>query len=416
MRLSLDRIEEVEIGRGPQRHLVHDGPKVRLDLEDRAASQVHARLLHTAEGWLLEDARSKNGTRLNGVVVGRAVVSGGDVIECGSTFLVVRSAPGPISTRNEPGGLADFATLSPALERELELLPKIARARIPVLIRGESGTGKEGVATAIHRLSGRPGLHVAVNCGAIPENLIESELFGSHRGAFSGAADRPGLVRNAQGGTLFLDEVAELPVAAQAALLRFLQEGEVMPLGAGKAVAVDVRVVAATNRAIEPLVASGEFRADLHARLRGFEVRLPPLRSRLEDLGLLIATIVARHDAGGGPRRLSRAAARALFMHSWPYNVRELEQALQAALVTIPGEEIDVEHLALAAPSGPPKERADAKVRLLALLEQHSGNISAVAREMATSRSQVQRLIARYSITRDGSTEPRISGAGPKDS
>src|SRR5262249_15561207 len=209
-------------------------------------SQVHARLSRAGDAWTIEDAGSKNGTLVNGRAVDRAVLSDGDVIECGGTFFVLRCAAGPIADLDGPRGTMEaLRTPSPALEREMGVLRKIARARVPVLVRGASGTGKEVVATAIHALSGRTGPLVAVNCGAMPANLVESELFGSRRGAFSGAEERPGLVRNADRGTLFLDEVAELPTASQAALLRVLQEGEVLPLGAGVAVTVDVRVVAA---------------------------------------------------------------------------------------------------------------------------------------------------------------------------
>src|SRR5262249_11373211 len=157
--------------------------------------------------------------------------------------------------------------------------------------------------------SGRSGPLVAVNCGAIPAALIESELFGSRRGAFSGAEDRPGMVRSAERGTLFLDEIAELPLQAQGALLRLLQEHEISPLGAGKPQAVDVRVIAATHQPLEQLIEQGKFRHDLFARLRGYVLRTPPLRARLEDLGLLITALLARFDASAHERRLSRSAA-----------------------------------------------------------------------------------------------------------
>src|SRR5262249_11001731 len=161
----------------------------------------------------------------------------------------------------------------------------------------------------------RSGSFTPVNCGAIPDTLVESELFGSRRGAYSGAEDRAGLVRSAERGTLFLDEIAELPATSQAALLRVLQDGEVLPLGADKCVLGDVRVVPATTRPMEDLVACGSFRRDLYARLRGYEVHLPPLRARVEDLGLLCANLLLRIEPDGPARSLSRAAARALLLH-----------------------------------------------------------------------------------------------------
>jgi transcriptional regulator with AAA-type ATPase domain len=398
LRVGLAGVTAVDIGRGASRALHASHRQVRVDLSDRWTSQLHARLLRDGDGWILEDAGSKNGTRLNGERVGRAVVGDGDVLEVGGTFLVLRHGPGAPRARDRADGLV---TMSPAFDRELAVLAKIARSRVPVVVRGESGTGKEVIATAIHALSGRRGALVPVNCGAIPAALLEGELFGSRRGAFSGAEDRAGLVRSAEHGTLFLDEVVELPAASQAALLRFLQDGEILPLGADKRILVDVRIVAATNMPIEDLVAHGEFRHDLHARLCGYVMRLPPLRARIEDLGLLVASLLARLEPGGPARRLSRTAARALFLHRWPLNVRELEQALRAALATTAGAEIGADDLRLAAadPTPPASDEPGERARIIALLDEHAGNVSAVARSLATSRSQVARLLARHGLT-----------------
>ena len=291
-------------------------------------------------------------------------------------------------------------TLSPALDQEFDVLRKVARSPIPVLVLGESGTGKEGMANVVHTLSGRDGPLLALNCGAIPATLVESELFGSRRGAFSGAEDRLGLIRSAERGTLFLDEVAELPVPSQSALLRVLQEKQLLPLGANRAIPVDVRVVAATNRPVADLVQEGKLRHDLYARLRGYELRLPPLRERIEDLGLLVAALITRHDGSGAPRTLSRTAAWALFAHTWPLNIRELEQCLAAA-VAVAGAEIGVEHLPQSvrdAAASPQPASAHEREQLVAIIQRHRGNLSAVARELATSRSQLYRLLTRHSI------------------
>src|SRR5262249_42356761 len=275
--------------------------------------------MRSGDRWSLEDLGSRNGSRVNGERVERKTLGDGDVIECGGTFLVLRRTDGFTPDRSPLGQrLEALRTLSPALEHELNVLRKVARSPIPVLLLGESGTGKEGLANAVHALSGRDGPLVAVNCGAIPATLIESELFGSRRGAFSGAEARTGLLRSADRGTLSLDEVAELPLPSQAALLRALQEKEIMPLGATRAIPIDVRVVAATNRPVGELVAEDRLRRDLYARLSGYELHLPPLRERLEDLGLLAAGLIARHDRSGAPRTMSRAAASALFVYHWP--------------------------------------------------------------------------------------------------
>lgn len=401
-RTSLGELDAVEVGRGDERTFQTADRRLRIDLPDRWASRAHARLVRDRDGWIVEDAGSKNGTRVNGARVDRAALADGDVLEIGGTVFVLRRAPERIAKTVTQ--LGELATLSPQFERELDLLAKVARSNVPILVRGESGTGKEVVAKAVHAVSGRRGPLVPVNCGAIPAALLEGELFGSRRGAFSGAEDRAGLVRSAEHGTLFLDEVVELPVASQAALLRFLQDGEITPLGADKRIMVDVRVVAATHKPIEELVASGAFRHDLHARLRGYVMSLPPLRARIEDLGLLVASLLARLEPDGPPRRLSRTAARALFLHGWPLNVRELEQALRTALATATGEEIGVDDLRLAVETAPAREDTapdDGRDRVVALLAKHAGNLSAVARELATSRTQVARLLTRYGLAAD---------------
>ena len=402
-RVSLGEVSAVDIGRGARREIHIADHRARIELADRWASQRHAQLSREDDGWVVQDAGSKNGTRVNGERVDRAPLVDGDVLEVGGTFLVLRRAPATAQIREGAAGEADgLATMSPAFERELAVLTKIARSSVPVLVRGDTGTGKEVVARAVHALSGRRGPLLPVNCGAIPAALIEGELFGSRRGAFSGAEDRAGLVRSAEHGTLFLDEVAELPAASQAALLRFLQDGEIAPLGADKRVTVDVRVVAATNKPIEELIAQGQFRRDLHARLCGYVMHLPPLHARMEDLGLLVASLLARLAPDGPERRLSRAAARALFHHRWPLNVRELEQALHAALATADGTEIGVDDLRLVTGSDEPAPAAqdpDGRERLVALLDKHAGNLSAVARELSTSRTQVARLLVRHGLT-----------------
>jgi two-component system response regulator HydG len=238
---------------------------------------------------------------------------------------------------------------APPLRAVLDVIRQAAPSQATVLLLGESGTGKELFARALHEHSPRaPGPFVPINCAAIPESILESELFGYERGAFTGAAARKeGRVERAHGGTLFLDEVGELSGAVQVKLLRVLQEGEIERLGGTQAIKVDIRVVAATNRDLAAAVRDGKFREDLFYRLNVIQVVLPPLRDRVEDVGLLADHFIARASARNGKavRGLTRAAVQALEAYPWPGNVRELENALERAVVLSRGAELDVDDL-----------------------------------------------------------------------
>ena len=260
-------------------------------------------------------------------------------------------------------GTSAIVAESGAMKEVLRLLHKVAPAKTTVLITGESGTGKELVARALHDLSPRAERpFVAVNCGAIPEQLIESELFGHAKGAFTGAvAAKRGLFEEADGGTLLLDEVGDLPLQLQVSLLRVLQEGEVRRVGDARAMRVDVRVLAATHQDLSQAVSAGAFREDLFYRLNVVGLRLPPLRERSEEIEPLARRFLARHAVrlGMQEKLLSAAALRLLLAWRWPGNARELENALERALVLSEGAEIEAEALpeelrASAAPSGPP--------------------------------------------------------------
>jgi two-component system response regulator AtoC len=250
-----------------------------------------------------------------------------------------------------PDPLVTLVGESPAMTALRATLRKVAPHKATVLVRGESGTGKEVVARALHALSPRAGApFVAVNCGAIPAGLIESELFGHTKGAFTDAVrDRAGLVEQAAGGTLFLDEVGELPPASQVKLLRVLQDGHVRRLGAEADVIVDVRVVAATSRPLEAEVAAGRFREDLLFRLDVLTLRLPPLRERAGDVARLAAHFLAGARARLGPSVTARAvgpeAMAALEAYAWPGNVRELENTIERAAVLCESAAIDVASL-----------------------------------------------------------------------
>jgi transcriptional regulator with PAS, ATPase and Fis domain len=278
---------------------------------------------------------------------------------------------------------------------------------------GETGTGKEVVARSVHAASGRKGSFVAVNCAALPEALVEAQLFGHAKGAFSGAIrDQLGFVRAAEGGTLFLDEIGDLPPTAQGALLRVLQEGEVVPVGTTRPLAVDARVIAATHQPVEEMVEQGTFRRDLLARLQGFTQKLWPLGDRREDIGLLIARQLPRlSPEGAAGVRLAADAGRALVLHSWPHNVRELVQVLACALPLAHEGLIELEHLPAAlraaVKSSPPRGAAPAeltaaqtalRVELTERLERSGGNVALVAREMNKATMQVYRWMRSLGI------------------
>ncbi len=380
---------------------------------------VHHAQLQTSDGeaWTIEDQASKNGTFVNGTRIQRATLEDGDVVNVGNTFWVYRGAlvclnhgdQAPETRHDAMVVPSSLRTMHGALERDFQLLARVARSETSVLIHGETGTGKELTARAVHELSGRKGPFIPVNCGALAKNLLESELFGARKGAYSGAThDRQGLVRAAHQGTLFLDEIGELPADAQSVLLRVLEEKEVLPVGGTHPVAVDLRVVAATHRDLHALMDANAFRPDLYARLIGFQLTLPSLVQRREDLGLLVANILSR--IGGlkaSKLSLQRSAARALFQYSWPFNIRELARSLELAIATLEGDEIRIDSLPppireavaqhhIAEPSEPLP--ADLRAQLEVQLQRHQGNISAVARSMSTSRSQIRRMIKRLNI------------------
>ena len=274
-------------------------------------------------------------------------------------LLTVRKAEEREQLRREVGRLrrevradlrfGEIVARSPSMVRALEVATKVARHDSSVLISGESGTGKELVARLIHRESPRrDGPFVPVNCGAIPESLLESEFFGHRKGAFTGAhRDRAGLFETARGGTLFLDEIGELPPSLQAKPLRALQEGEVRRLGADESVHVDIRVVAATNRDLAEALADGSFRQDLYYRLAVVPIHLPTLASRTEELPDLARHLLERHRRrlGVHVERIAPAAMEVLLAYSWPGNVRELENVLERAMVLTERTELTPEEL-----------------------------------------------------------------------
>jgi DNA-binding NtrC family response regulator len=425
-RYSLEGIDCVTLGRGQERKASRRQERgagiLDLVVPGAAMSTVHARLVRTGAGWFVEDAGSTNGTFVDGARVTRAAVEGRHVITAGRTVLLVapsRMTPFgalPDVDSRRATEVARHLTLDPELATQLEAMSLLARSAISILVRGETGTGKELLARGVHETSGRAGAFVAVNCGAIPAGLVESHLFGHIKGAFSGAVrDEPGLFRAADGGTLFLDEIGDLPPASQAALLRALQEREVVPVGATRPVPVDLRVVAATHQPLEGMVERGAFRRDLLARLAGFTLELPPLRVRRMDLGVVVASLLRRLAGERAESvRLTPGAAEALLRYDWPLNTRELEQCLGRALVLSGDAPIDRTHLHLRSTLTTPREAAsdadasptamltdrDARLRLelLEQLAKHHGNLAAVATAMGKARMQVHRWCKRLAI------------------
>jgi transcriptional regulator with PAS, ATPase and Fis domain len=404
----------VSLGRGPERRAERTGTELTVRVPDKWMSSRHARIEPSFGRWVLTDTESKNGSIVDGHTTKRAVLTDGSLIELGHTLFIFferlpiepeAGAQVELVPSDAPPG---FATLMPVWNQELTRLRQIASSEIPMLIEGESGTGKEVIARAIHDQSNRQGAFVPVNCGALPENLVESELFGYKKGAFSGAqTDHPGLVRAADAGTLFLDEIGDLPASSQAALLRVLQEREVMPVGGTRAVEIDLRVVAATHRDLDDMVAEGSFRHDLFARLAGFRVTVPPLAERRTDLGVLIGALHTRLFPAEHPG-FDIDAARLLLRYPWPLNVRELEQALATAQVLAGAELVRADHLPdsvrTGRPPGAPRpvvlSENDQRVRdqVVASLREHQGNVSAVARALDKDRKQIQRWIKRFGL------------------
>jgi DNA-binding NtrC family response regulator len=391
-------------------------------IPDARISAQHARITRSGKTLHIVDLGSRNGTFVNGRRTdGPTRLVEGDLVMVGRQAAVFRWLT-PEHTRAIAEELAHpfgpTPAVAPAMALVLQRLRRLAPSREEVLLTGETGVGKEVYAQAVHAASGRRGPFLAINCAALPVELVESELFGHAKGAHSQAAEhRPGLLARAEGGTLFLDEIGDMPPAAQAKLLRFLQTRTYQPLGAGTARTLDVRVLAATTR-VTPEASGGGLRVDLAGRLGAEPLVLPPLRQRPEDLGALVA-----HFLGAG-RRLEGAAFAALLAHQWPQNVRELEKVVrQALLFADSGDLVRLEHLPLRlrpdadpaaaaspiTPSGSTEVPAlrqrrrpmPDKAALVELLERHKGNVAEVARVLGRHWGVVQRTLHKHQIDAD---------------
>jgi len=302
-----------------------------LILTDQKVSRRHAELAITPEGIRVKDLGSTNGTWWQGSRIGEVIVSAGSTVQFGSTSVRIAAGDVPTLPPSDRDRFGAMVGKSVAMRELFAILEMASPTDATILIEGESGTGKELAARAVHEASSRAkGPFVVVDCSAIAEHLIDSHLFGHVRGAFTGAErDRKGAFVEATGGTLFLDELGELPLAAQAKLLRVLEAQTVQPVGADKAVAVDTRVVAATHRDLSRMVADKLFRFDLFYRLAVVHVALPPLRERLEDLPNLVETFYARKGSAPGP--IDGENLEKMRRYAWPGNIRELRNALERA-------------------------------------------------------------------------------------
>ncbi len=409
----------IHLGSAPDNDLVVDSPTV---------SRQHARMEFVGSGYLLRDLGSKNGTFIDGVRVMEAFLVAGARVRLGTAEMEFRLEDETVQvalSRSERYG--QLLGRSSQMREIFALLAKIAPTRATVLVEGESGTGKELVADAIHQHSPRAAAPLVVfDCSAVAQELIESELFGHVKGAFTGAvAARKGVFEQAHGGTLFLDEVGELPLDLQPKLLRVLESGQVRPVGSGELRRTDVRVVAATNRNLEREVESGQFREDLYYRLAVIKVRLPPLRLRPEDIPLLVQHFL--EDSGSAGVHVSFETMQRLQQHPWQGNVRELKNYVERAVVLADSGRLETRFLTdrgLAAQESAADASAhrgnveadyelpfkDAKARLLdtferrywlRLLDETEGNVSEAARRGGIHRKSLEYLIKKLDLRAD---------------
>jgi DNA-binding NtrC family response regulator len=371
---------------------------------DEGASRLHARLSPNDGAVTVTDLGSRNGTFVNGRRVQSERAGPGSILRFGDTIARILSLTEEWHPPTTEGPLVGGASLAGTRR----LIALVGPTALPVLILGETGTGKEVAARLLHLASGRPGPFVAVNCAALPESLVESELFGHVRGAFTGAdRGRKGLFSAASEGTLFLDEVGDIPVAAQAKLLRVIEDGLVRPVGTEAAQKVDVRIVSATNRDLRRAVAEERFRSDLLARLAQVELAMPPLRARPEDIPALAVHLLGRAHRKA---ELTPNALEALALYDWPQNIRELDTALRRALLAGDGaitferlpEQIQAVLLRArgeARPASPAPDPRPLKDRVIEALETHEGNVRRASQALGIARSQLYRLLARFEIS-----------------
>jgi transcriptional regulator with GAF, ATPase, and Fis domain len=412
-------VDRLRIGKAPENDLV---------LSDDTVSRQHCELERRSQGVMVRDLGSTNHTRVGRTAVREAVVESGATISVGGVDLSVRVEPRQaVVLPSESQHFGEALGHSIAMRTIFGLLERIAPTDASVLLEGETGTGKDVLARSIHQESQRREKpFVVVDCGAVSYSLLESELFGHERGAFTGAvASRQGAFELAGGGTVFLDEVGELPLDVQPKLLRVLESGEFRRVGGNKTLHAEARIVAATKRDLKAEVERGKFREDLYFRLAVVPVTVPPLRSRREDIASLIERFIElarKRDPSSSGIALSAATVGALTAHDWPGNVRELRNVLDRAIyIATAGGEREVRIFDLPASSGTQTSAApnfqagqtyrevreqfetDFERRYVAwLLDRHAGNISAAAREVRMDRKHLYDLARRHGLRGEG--------------
>ncbi len=416
----------ITLGSAPRNDLVFDDP---------AISRVHAEIEVDANGYLLTDLDSKNGVFVNGIRIRQAYLEDGAKFRLGNTTL--RFELTEESTEVHFSGRERFGNLlgtSRQMREIFSMLERVSPTDASVLIEGESGTGKELAARAIHDYSERAdGPFIVLDCSAIPSDLIESELFGHVKGAFTGATgSRKGAFEAAEGGTLFLDELGELSMDLQPKLLRALENERIKPIGSNEEVETDVRIVAATNRNLQHEIREGNFREDLFYRFAVIRVQLPPLRERPEDIPLLVEHFLedANERTGRDDVDVSYKTMEKLKRHRWPGNVRELKNFVERAVLLTQGDNIETRFLSAGDPESASAPQAleestlpmvetalqedipfkDAKNRLVEefekeywsrLLERTGGNVSKAARIAGVHRKSVEYILKKLDLSRE---------------
>ncbi|PIR21003.1 MAG: Fis family transcriptional regulator [Deltaproteobacteria bacterium CG11_big_fil_rev_8_21_14_0_20_47_16] len=401
-----------------------------LLLSDKTVSRNHIEIEYTSDSFLLRDLGSTNGTYLNGTRVKEAYLAPGDVIKLGNTSIEFQAFSETVKI--EPSENESFGSMvakSRKMRQIFGILEKIAPTFATVVIEGETGTGKDLVAQAIHHFSTRKNRpFIVFDCSAVASNLIESELFGHEKGAFTGAIkSRKGAFEEAAGGTIFLDEIGELPLDLQPKLLRALEQREIRRVGSNIATDIDVRVLCATNRDLKKEVAEGRFREDLYYRLSVVKINIPPLRDRPEDIPMIIEKILKdakfNRTVDGGLRvvRVEDDALKVLQRYQWPGNVRELANIVERAVSFAEGNSIAKSHLdyvfseldaeeehteKLVMDTDLPFKEAKQKLLdvfekdyLIDLLKRNNNNLSKAAREAKIDRKHIRNLLKKYGIS-----------------
>ena len=373
--------------------IIGSDPSSDIRIADTSVAPRHAALSISGDTFSIRDLGSETGTRVRGVRAGRdgAPVTFDDVISIGATSAVLQVLPG------------DRGVASP-MDKLRGMIERVASATISVLILGETGVGKEVLAETVHRKSSRANApFLRLNCAALSETLLESELFGYERGAFTGA-DRTklGLLETADGGTVFLDEIGELPMATQVKLLRVIEQREVMRVGGLQPRAIDVRFVSATHRDLRSEIHATRFRQDLYFRLNGITISVPPLRDRLPELEALARLFLHRSASalGEGTPQLTSAALDALCRHSWPGNIRELRNVIERAVLLAGGKFIDAEHIVVDGPLAQEGTLSSERDRIIHALSRAAGNQKLAAELLGISRRTLINRLDAYAIAR----------------